>query len=50
MLRLKRNKKSKFIVYIGYAMKIYCDNKNDVESIINNYGKEKCNVEKVEEN
>lgn len=31
MIRLEQKKTSKYIVYIGYAMKLYCDSLQEAE-------------------
>lgn len=47
MVSLNKNKNSKYIVSIGWAMEVYADNKNEVNDIINKYGREKIQVEKI---
>ena len=42
MIRVNCNKKSKFIVYVGWGLQLFADNYNDVTNVIRQYGNEKC--------
>lgn len=47
MTSIERKKTSKFKVYIGWALIIYCDNINEVNNIIHLHGIEKTSYEKL---
>ena len=47
MLKNKQTKSSQYIVYIGWGIKAYADNINDINELIRLWGEEKISFEKL---
>lgn len=47
MKSLNRKKSSKYVAYVGWALKFYCSNYNDILDLQNAYGKEKVQYEEI---
>ena len=42
MVRMNSNKKSKYIVYVGWALQFFADDYNDIINIMRAYGSTNC--------
>lgn len=47
MTRANKGKTSKYKVYVGYALQLYCDTFQEAERIVEIYGKDKVSIEKL---
>ena len=48
MLTFSKNKKSKFIIFIGWGGKYYTNTINDINNLKQTHGNEKINYKKIE--
>lgn len=47
MIRLSKNKKSQYIVYLGWGGCYYADKLEDIKGVFHSYGKDKIKYEKI---
>jgi len=47
MVTLNKTKKSKYVIYIGWALKVYAEYQNETNDMIYKYGREKIEIERI---